>query len=135
MRRDVRAATNNLKASSLPGATLLSGCNRTANLRYALLISSLKNTTIYLVRQRIKNSLHKSSVDWNLVKKKKRKILLLAHYSLFQFNSTHCLGCYKICQAYAIPWLDGLTFKNVWLAKKISELFFLSLQKWRAKMF
>ncbi len=38
----VLVATRILKASSLPGATDLSGCNNTASLRYALFISSLK---------------------------------------------------------------------------------------------
>lgn len=40
-RRDVRALTTALKASSLPGATHLSGCRSTASFLYALLTSSL----------------------------------------------------------------------------------------------
>lgn len=39
--RDVRALTTALKASSLPGATHLSGCRSTASFLYALLTSSL----------------------------------------------------------------------------------------------
>lgn len=39
--REVRALTTALNASSLPGATHLSGCNSTANFLYALLTSSL----------------------------------------------------------------------------------------------
>ena len=45
LRSAVRAETNTLKASSLPGATLLSGWSRTASRRYALLMSSLKTHT------------------------------------------------------------------------------------------
>jgi len=47
--RDVLAATSILKASSLPGATLLSGCSRTESLRNARLISSLKNRQTEIV--------------------------------------------------------------------------------------
>lgn len=41
---DVRAFTTALKASSLPGATHLSGCSRTASFLYALFTSSLKSS-------------------------------------------------------------------------------------------
>ena len=41
----VRAATSSLKASSLPGATLLSGWSRTDSRRNALLMSSLQHTS------------------------------------------------------------------------------------------
>lgn len=40
--REVRAFTTALKASSLPGATHLSGWSRTANFLYALFTSSLE---------------------------------------------------------------------------------------------
>lgn len=39
---EVRAFTTALKASSLPGATHLSGCSRTASFLYALFTSSLE---------------------------------------------------------------------------------------------
>lgn len=41
---EVRAFTTALKASSLPGATHLSGCSRTASFLYALFTSSLKTS-------------------------------------------------------------------------------------------